>query len=124
MNSQGQQLENFEASFEFKRASVVNSSVGGTLKSFSNLTKNIAPVIVFGSISIIITSSVIGFSIQSLVKIFIIIEFSALLQLFNVQFDQLLEHFLLGVYNLANIDILNFVTEDVMQRDVSNSVAS
>ena len=124
LNKEEKPISNKEAVSPFFKDSLPDSTLALAMKSFSSIAKKIAPVIVFGSVSLVITSSIIGFSIQSLVKLFIIIEFTALLPLFNVKFDLVLQLFLDGIYNLANIDILDFPTEQLMQSDVANSVAS
>lgn len=101
-----------------------NSSIKQSLQDIADVSKKLAPGVVYGSFGVVITSSILGFSVQSLAKIFIIIEFTALLSLLNVKFNSILDLFLQAVYNLANIQILSFPTEKAMNNDPANSIGS
>lgn len=123
-NENGETLSNREVDAVFNSIINQNSAVSQGLQKFASISKKIAPGIVYGSVGVIITSSALGFSVSSLAKIFIIIEFTAMLQLLNVRLNSTLELFLQGIYNLANIQIISFPTESIMNQDPSNSIGS
>jgi hypothetical protein len=79
---------------------------------------------VYGSIGVVITSNFLGFSLFSLAKIFIIIEFTGLLSYINTRVDIILELFLKGIHELTNFSFVSFPTEKAMQKDPANSIGS
>jgi hypothetical protein len=94
------------------------------MRNFKNTSKNAAPGMVYGAFGLVVTSNLLGFSLFSLAKIFIIIEFTTILSFLNIRVDILLELFLEGIRNLTNFSLFKFPVEKIMEKVMENSIAS
>jgi hypothetical protein len=120
----GKELENSQATLDFHGYTIVSSGLESALVNFEELTKTAGQGFVAGSVGLITLSSFCGTSVRFVTKMIQILEFTSLIELFNVNFDRILQILLQSIANLIEIDILDFPTEKPMNKKVENSIAS
>lgn len=119
----GKTLKHDEASIKFDGYSKISSGLQSSLNAIKGIAGVAGGTVVAGGVGALTLSSLMGNSLGFLTKMIQIIEFTALMQLFNVEYDRTLKQLLSSVAMLTDIQILSFPTEPILEEQVENSIA-
>jgi hypothetical protein len=116
-------LENKSSSANMSGIVKLSGGLEGSIFALESISGTTSSAVVTSGVSALTFSSLFGNSLGFLTKMIQIIEFTALMQLFNVEFDRNLSRLLSAIANLTNLQVLSFPTEKHLQRQVENTPA-
>ena len=122
-SASGKKVENSESSVEFEGNRVLPESVDRMMGALTAGTSGSAAAILGTSSAALFIGSIFTNSLSFLSKLIQIIEFTGLMELFNVKFDQMMGQFLSQINEATEFNFVGFFTNKVTDT-VENSIAS
>jgi hypothetical protein len=99
----GKILQNSEANIDFAGYSKIAEGLSGSIDALNSISGAAGATVVAGGVGALTLSSLLGNSLGFLTKMIQIIEFTALMELFNVEYDRTLASLLSAIAKLTNI---------------------
>ena len=119
----GKVVANDNYTLDFPGNKVLPESVDGFLDALAAITKSSSRTSVSSSSAGLLTSSLFTNSMSFLGKLVQIVEFTGLMELFNIDFDQTMGEFLSQLNEATEFSFLGFYTNEITDT-IQNSIAT
>jgi hypothetical protein len=111
----GKQLQNDSSELDFIGYQKLSSDFVTSINALNSISGATGAAVSTGSIGAVTASSLLGNSLGFLTKMIQIIEFTALMELFNVEYDRTLAALLGAISKLTDLKLLSIPTEGVLE---------